>query len=206
MSDAAPQRVVLFIDAQNVYKGARRAFFSQLDPSCFGQVNPIALGQFLCERGPKDIARRLAQVRIYTGRPESSKEPKTYAAHRKQCSAWERQGALVIPRLLRYPPSWPREKAEEKGIDVALAVDYIALAMDGAYDVGIIASTDTDLKPALEFVRSHLKGKCFSEVMAWRSETSRQRLSIEAHGAKLWCHWLDRADYDRVADPTDYNL
>ena len=61
----------------------------------------------------------------------------------------------VITRALRYPQTWPTDPAEEKGIDVALAIDFVRFAIYGAYDVGVIMSTDSDLQPALEFVRGH---------------------------------------------------
>jgi hypothetical protein len=198
----ATQRVVLFVDAQNLYRGARRAFFLPTDPYFHGQVNPRALGELLCKRGPVGgPPRLLSQVRIYTGSPDPRREPKTAGAHGKQRHAWLSLGCIVVARTLRYPAVWPKERAEEKGIDVALAVDYIALALDGAYDVGIIASTDTDLKPALEFVHQRLRAKRKPEVMAWAG--LRQHLSLV--GARMWCHWLKRTDFDAVADLTDYN-
>jgi NYN domain len=56
----------------------------------------------------------------------------------------------VVQRPLRYPKAWPAEKAQEKGVDVALAVDFVVMAVTRVYDVGILVSTDTDLVPALE--------------------------------------------------------
>jgi hypothetical protein len=51
-----------------------------------------------------------------------------------------------VQRPLRYPKAWPAERAQEKGVDVALAVDFVMLAVTGAHDVGILVSTDTDLR------------------------------------------------------------
>ena len=123
----------------------------------------------------------------------------------RQCSLWEKAGDTLVTRTLRYPSNWPTARAEEKGIDVALAIDFVALAIDGAYDVGIIASTDTDLRPAIEYVLHKFEsGSPRAEVTTWSSSTSPRRLSIP--GMNIWCHWLQRGDYDQVADPTDYNL
>lgn len=77
------------------------------------------------------------------------------------------------------------------------------MAVDGAYDLGVIMSTDTDLLPALEFVRYRFAGQIDVAVVAWSSPQSNRRLSIP--GTNIWCHWLNRDDYDAVADPTDYN-
>ena len=199
-----PERLILFIDDKNFYHGARRAFFAESDPHFYGQIDPIKLANLICSRPSLGDLREIHQVRVYTGVPDSTKQPKTYAANMKQNLAWQSFGAEVITRTLRYPIDWPKSRAEQKGIDVALAVDFVALAIDGEYDVGIIASTDTDLKPALEFVKRKCSDRCHIEVAAWSSSRTKSRLSISS--AKLWCHWLHKADYDAVADLTDYNI
>ena len=84
-----------------------------------------------------------------------------------------------------------------------MAIDFVTMAVDGLYDVGVILSTDTDLVPALEFVQSRFAGERHVAVAAWRSPNSRRRLSIP--GTNIWCHWLNRDDYASVADPTHYN-
>jgi len=199
-----PQRLVVFIDAQNFYHGARLAFFRESDWHIYGQFKPIELAELICSRAPLGKTRLLEQVLVYTGRPDSRKEPTTYAAHMKQCATWERVGARIIHRTLRYPSDWTNSKAQEKGIDVALAIDFVAFAIDGKFDVGVIASTDSDLKPALEFVHDRYRTVRCVEVAAWGSSVAPKRLSIP--GARIWCYWLDRSDYDSVADLTDYNV
>ena len=145
----------------------------------------------------------LSEVRVYTGRPDPGREPNTYSAHMKQCAEWQKAGVNVVHRQLRYPADWPVRRAEEKGIDTALAIDFVAAAVDGDYDLGVIMSTDTDLLPALEFVRNRFAGKRYVAVAAWRSPRSNRRLSIP--GSNIWCHWLHRTEYNTVSDQTDYN-
>lgn len=199
-----PDRVVVFIDAQNIYHGARRAFFDRLDYHVKGQFRPYALGQLLARSGRPGTERVLKQVRVYSGRPDATKQPKAYSAHMKQCAAWKSAGAFVVTRMVRYPHNWPQaqEKEHEKGIDVALAIDFVAMAIDDEYDVGVIASTDTDLTPALEYVARKYSLAKTVEVAAWRSERARGRLTL--HGRSIWCHWLDFAAYNMLADPTEY--
>ena len=72
------------------------------------------------------------------------------------------------------------------------------MALDDAYNVAILFSSDTDLLPALSFVIGRLPHKLV-EVAAW---TRRKRLSSRKHA--FWCHFLDRDDYNLVSDPTDY--
>jgi len=195
-------RVVIFIDAQNMYQGARRAFFNAREHYVQGQFRPDALGQLVVSKGPPGTSRTLEQIRIYSGRPDATRDPKGYAAHMRQCAAWQSVGAVVIARTLRYPPTWPGDKAYEKGIDVALAVDFVSMAIDDEYDVGIVCSVDTDLIPALEYVARKSGLRKTMEVAAWRSEKARGRLAM--HGQSIWCHWLDLATYHAITDPTDY--
>ena len=109
MSAQTPQRVVVFIDGQNMYNGARRAFFRPTDFVQCGQFWPVLLGQLLTARTTGDRhGRLLAGVRIYTGRPDAYLQSTAYAANVRQCQAWERSGAHVFHRPLRYPHGWPK--------------------------------------------------------------------------------------------------
>lgn len=205
-------RVVVFVDYQNVYRAARRAYFTHgVDPHWRGQINPLALGRHLAEDSPYD--RELHEVRIYRGLPSSKRDPKGYGAARRQITRWQSMRSVqVVTRPIRYPHGWPddcgEERPQEKGIDVALALDFAMMGERGEYEVGIMVSGDTDLKPALEsveFARRDREGAGpRAEVAAWSTEDHHDpRLSIT--GSRIFCHWMDRAAYDRVADDQDYN-
>jgi hypothetical protein len=58
-----PKRLVLFIDNQNFYNGARRAFFNKDDPNYYGQFDPMKLGGLICARGVPGITRQLRYAR-----------------------------------------------------------------------------------------------------------------------------------------------
>lgn len=201
-------RVILFIDYQNVYRRARDCFHPLHAPHWDGQIDPLALGRLLVDHSPYD--RSLAQVRVYRGQPDASRDPKGYAANQRQCATWQKRGVEVVARTLRYPPGWPTqsrpgERPQEKGIDVALAIDFVMLGLRLQYDVGILMSTDTDLKPALEAVAQlTASGGPRAEVAAWSGQGQHaRRLSISS--ARLWCHWLDENAYSSLADPTNYS-
>lgn len=152
-----PDRVILFIDYQNVYRGARDCFHPELYAAHIeGQISPTALGELLSNRGLNP--RRLTQVRVYRGQPAEKRDRKGFSACTRQIAAWAHDSRVKsVTRTLRYPHGWPGacqagEKPQEKGVDVALAIDFVRLAIEDRYDVGILMSTDTDLKPALEIV------------------------------------------------------
>jgi len=112
---------------------------------------------------------------------------------------------VVMSRELRYPPDWPKRPAQEKGVDVALAVDFVMLIAQRECDVGILFSSDTDLVPAVEAVlalRPDDAAAC--EVAAWAAPGGRPR-SLSVRGASIRSHLLAEADYRSVADPTDYS-
>ena len=196
-------RVILFVDYQNVYRAARAAFCSSDAPAREGQVDPARLGELVTSRRP---AGELIGVRIYRGQPDSRKEPRGSAIVERQCSVWRGLPRVVVfTRPLRYPRDWPKARPMEKGIDVALSVDFVLMAARGEYDVGIVMSTDTDLIPALEAVIA-LGGARFPrcEVAAWSTPRSHSpRLAIP--GRRIWCHWLDEHDYLTVADRRNYS-
>ncbi|MCC7364024.1 MAG: NYN domain-containing protein [Dehalococcoidia bacterium] len=193
---------MVFIDAQNFYRGARRAFFDSNASFVAGQYHPTSLGELLASRDP---GRELTEVRLYTGRPDPRFQPKSHHANVRQCAAWEASGCFVSHRPVRYLPSESaggRPVPMEKGIDVALAVDLISLAIRGTYDIGVLCTADSDLGPAVEAVLDTTD--CTVEVAAWRGPGPPQRLSLPDRN--VWCHWLRRADYDQVCDETDYTV
>lgn len=202
--------MIVFLDWQNVYNSARRAFHQRHDPFMDGQVDPVLLAIHLAGR---NTGQTLTQVRIYRGLPDSTKQPAAYAANQRQTAAWEKSPYVkVTRRALQYPTGWPDaslagEKPREKGIDVALAIDFVRLAIEDQYDVGILVSGDTDLKPALEAVWDY-KGAQGPrpETAAWSVPGRHDRRLALAHPRKLWCHWMVESVYRAMTDPIDYTL
>ncbi len=198
------QRLVLFIDAQNMYKGARETFFGNTGFHTRGQFYSSKLGELIAKKVPighEGEARTLTEVRVYSGRADSSRDSKTYGANRRQFAAWEKQGVIVKARTLKYRYDWPNSEPQEKGVDVALAVDFVVMAVEGRYDIGVIASTDTDLLAAIEYVVT--KPDIRVEVAAWHNGANKELALPNVH---LWCHRMLKVDYDFVADYRDYNI
>ncbi|HEX6470402.1 MAG TPA: NYN domain-containing protein [Streptosporangiaceae bacterium] len=197
-----PARVAVFLDYQNVHNSARRAFWPAGSDPAKGHIDPVKVaGCIVAKRNANGFPSRLAQVRVYRGLPNPRRQPAAAAAANRQTNAWSRSSRVALrQRPLRYPPGWPSQPAVEKGIDVALAVDILRLAVvDDAYDVAVVFSGDSDLLPAIETV---LELKCgHIEVAAWRG--GGKRLRVDGTSGP-WCHWLDEVDYRAVADPTDY--
>jgi uncharacterized LabA/DUF88 family protein len=200
--------VAVFIDYQNVYNHAKRAFRLNDHGHLDGQIYPRRLGLLLTDRGrPGDDSRELERLHVYRGEPSPKHSPKGQAACQRQVRYWQSQARVEVEtRPLKYYLKGHDSKGEplydvrEKGIDVRIALDMANGAFTDQFDVAVLFSCDTDLLPALEEVRS-LGKRC--EVASWKSP---HEYSSRVQLPKLWCHWLDETDYGRVHDPTDYTV
>ncbi len=201
------ERVVVYLDWQNVYMRARDAFQSHHDPYYKGQVDPIDLAELLTSRG-KDSDRELTQVRIYRGTPDQNFDPRAYAAARRQMAAWTRNRKIeIITTTLRYPSGWPKstEHPREKGIDVSLAVDLVVMGTAGDYDTAIVMSSDQDIAPAVEYIAGNHDLPARVEVAAWRGNMGRRPNRINTR-TRVFGHWLTDQDYWGLMDETDYTV
>lgn len=193
-------RLVLFIDAQNVYHRARELFCPDSSNHTDGQINPWMVAERIAARGgPRGETVEVEAVRIYTGYHTPERNHRAYSAYRKQRAFCEGLGCDVISRPIRYLGPEDRH-GREKGIDVALSVDYVSFAVRGKFQVGVIFSMDTDLAPALEFVKSLNDPAIIPATAAWSAGPPVSQINVPG----VWCHHLLRKDYQAVHDPTDY--
>jgi len=197
----ADPRVAVFVDYQNCYGIARETYCGGRDaPQNQGHFWPVNLAKELAVAGRRHY--QLTFVGVYCGVADPRKAPRTAAARHNQIEAWKLSGAQVFTRQLRYPKNWPKVPAEEKGIDVKLALDLVTKAINRDFDVGIIASCDTDLAPAVEAVLG-LPGSDVPEVevMAWPGRSGK----IGVPGRKLAVRQIGRNEFQQIQDLTDYN-
>jgi len=146
-----PDRVLVFIDYQNVHGWAKRQFHAVNADPAVGHFDPLELSQLLVARRKRPSI--VSGVRVYRGRPNPDHQPRAAAANDRQAAEWERSGRVtVVRRPLRYPQDWPETPAVEKGIDVAMAIDLVRMAMRKELDAAVVVSSDTDLVPAIEMV------------------------------------------------------
>jgi len=197
-------RLALFIDYQNAYKGARTALgVGDEDSHIHGQFDPVELARLLARRQPSYHGARLrqiTQVSIYRGLPGASHDSVGYGATRRQIAKWRASCPTgTTPQLdihlrpLDYSLGSPREK----GIDVLLALDLAFGAANDDFDVVMLFSGDSDLLPALE--RAHSFGvSC--ETVSWQGG----RRHLPRKPFISWEHKLTELDYSDVEDVTDY--
>lgn len=198
----------MFVDYQNTYMGARRAFGEAGFTD--GQVYPRRLGIAVTQLGREvDASRQLEFVKVFRGEPSPAHSPTGQAACQRQVRFWAAQNCVeAVTRPLKYyADGWdpraqaPKWRAQEKGIDVLIALAMVTGAMKNEYDVAVLMSADTDLAPAVEQVLECGKRV---EVAAWKSRDVRSRLALT--GQNIWCHWLTKQWYERLHDPSDYTM
>jgi uncharacterized LabA/DUF88 family protein len=196
-------RAVVFIDHQNMYKGAREAFGWKLERGHYGNFKPLALARLLAP----EAEHELAQVRIYTGVPHPEHNRLGHAITQRRIEAWrlaDPERVHVFPRTLRYPPP----EGREKGVDVHLAVDLVRLAIEDAYELLILCSADTDLVPALEFVHGRFPEKRI-ETVAWnpiRGCEPDTAAPLDIPGGGVTRRRVSLTEFERLIDRTNYVL
>ncbi len=193
-------RVMVFIDYQNVHLSALSQFHPYGTHPAKGHVNPLKIGQELVLK--RRYGGELAGVHVYRGSPVPDYQPGAAAANDRQAAVWTSHDLVTVHRRPLNYRGWPDQPPREKGIDVKLSIDFVRMALTGAYDVGILFSRDTDLMPALEAVRDLTS--VHVEVATWSGGyTSR----LQYPGTNQpWCHYLNREFYDLVRDDRDYSL
>lgn len=210
MGGTSVTSVAVFIDYENTRFGAREVFGDpQRDPCTFGHVMPLRLALLLKQLGEKvDPARDLTAVYVYRGRPGPKSGPRAQAGSARQIDVWKSQPLVSVrSRPLRcQPTAWSMGKptawrAEEKGIDVLMALDIAIGARDSHYDVAVVMSADSDHAPAIEVALN--AGKRVEAAMWWSPGHPHRKMRIP--GQRLWNHRLDASRFAQVRDDTDYS-
>jgi uncharacterized LabA/DUF88 family protein len=191
-------RLVVFIDYQNVHGSARRQFFPAGSRPAQGHIDPLRLAHLLAKR--RNRATVVEGVRVYRGRPNPQHQAGSAAANDRQTEAWRKSSLVtVVRRPLQYRDH-PTTPPVEKGIDVALAVDVVAMGLRKEYDAAIVFSSDTDLMPAIETVYDNHLGHI--ELATWKGAN---RLRF-ARTQLPYCHYVSEPEFRTVEDQTDYTL
>jgi hypothetical protein len=194
-------RVAVFIDWQNVYMAARRAFSLERMPAGRGNFSPYRLGCLLAAAQGRGRAAELVRVEVHRGLPSQDYDRVGYVANQRQASAWRAESQVVIPKLrpMRY-----RKKGNqppiEKGVDVALAVSAIEATLTARCDVAIVFSHDSDLLPVPESI-ARAVGPDRVETASWASRSFGLRLRPRAPVAHLA---ITQQIFEAVETPVNY--
>jgi uncharacterized LabA/DUF88 family protein len=196
----APKRTVLFIDYQNMYRSAREAFGWESERGHFGNFRPYGLGRQMV----REPGRTLAQVRVYTGIHTPQRNPKQHGQMQRRMIAWVVEApekVQIFPRSLRYGANRP---PQEKGVDVELAIDLVALALDDAFDVIALASADTDLVPAVQFVADRFPEKTIITLGYQPLRGCQPPAPLDLPRGSVERQFITEREFIRIADNRDF--
>ena len=140
------RRVALFVDGGNFYKRIRQ---DGVVPKGT-KFDYVKFADFLA-RGRK-ISSKSYYIGIVRNHDNSKKSQKMVVSQQKFLSGLENNGYQVKKGRIVYD-----NEIREKGVDVQIAIDLVIGAVENSYDTAIIVSSDTDLIPAIKYVRA--KGK-----------------------------------------------
>lgn len=197
---------LVLIDYQNVHLTAHDLWAPPGTPKHETLLHPLhyanqvvaARNQAIRARDEQSADAQLASVAVYRGLPSNKHAASAYRRSQAQLSEWTRDPRVEVHyRPLRY--HWEADAlcAQEKGIDVMVALRLVRAARERAFGLIVLATHDTDLEPAIDEACLVADG-CKIETTGWRNA---KRLRPTA---SVWHTFLDSSAFVRSRDRKDY--
>jgi uncharacterized LabA/DUF88 family protein len=173
----------VLIDYQNVHRSAFESFTAYGTPLKDAQIHPVQFANQAAKKIRESTGEALdiTKILVFRGVPSPRKERRLNAIVSRQHRTWSAHDRRVEMRTrpLRYLRDWPDSKAEEKGIDVLLAVTLVEAALRDSADRFIVATRDTDLLPAIELAQSIHSG-CV-DIVTWDGQSQLAVDDVSTH-------------------------
>lgn len=226
-------RASIVIDYQNVHLTAFDVF-NRRGERHDSLIHPVLFARrAIAERNGRQRAgytpAEANRVLVFRGLPHVDHDWEQHRRCLDQKAAWERAGAEVHLRALKYDferdfrrrpildvygKKVPTGRPREKGIDVLCALACVREAARDDVDIVILASRDTDLVPALDEVHDLNQASperyARIETASWhnhdaKAEGNRHLGSLRATAPRrIWNTNLNRACYEASIDRNDY--
>lgn len=223
----AELRTTVVIDYQNLHLTGHGLFeATKYLPKHETLVDPLHFANLLFDarnRSQRDgfPAAVLRRVLVFRGEPSPEHDPDGYSRNQAQKAHWERDRRVQVtlrPLKYRYQRGADGRPAtdvsgrkvlvgppQEKGVDVLCALALVREGQDPSVDLVILASSDSDLAPALDEVQRLATAKV--ETFCWYD--AKQRLGFQLHPTNrskpIWNTRLGedafRASWDRTTYP-----
>jgi uncharacterized LabA/DUF88 family protein len=229
--EPAVKRTVVFIDGQNLFNAAKAAFgytYPNYDPVALADKvcanngwTRIGIRFYTGMPGAAEdpgrhrfwtnklLVLRRQGVHVYT-RP---------LRYRDKITHWPGTVRILLPdgtelpagtclhradgTLLPTGTQFRVHSADEKGVDIRIALDILKLAFDSVYDVALVFSQDQDLSEVAEEIPviARLQGRWIKIACAFPDDAA-----CHNHRGINRTQWIpiDRAVYDSCIDPFDY--
>ncbi|GAB3079777.1 hypothetical protein GCM10027080_29130 [Pedococcus soli] len=205
-------KAIVVIDYQNIHLTAHEQFAPNGTAKHESLVHPLHLANQILKarsvaraaKGLEAEALDLARVVVFRGLPGNRQQPDFYRRNQAQKSEWTRDRRVEVNyRPLKYTYDHTGHwTAQEKGVDVRVAIEVVKSVDSEDYDVVILAAHDTDLEPALEYALETdavAQGRVAIETAGW---ANCKRLVIP--GRPAWHTFLSGACFVNSRDRKDY--
>lgn len=144
ISKIKKERVAVYIDGSNFYNYLKD---KQINFPKGTKFDFNAFVKFLV--GDRECVSKRYYVGIFRNLNNSKKSAKLVRGQQKFLSQIEKDGFIIKRgRIMKMGKDY-----KEKGTDVKVAADLIIGAVDEIYDTAILVSSDTDLIPAIKYLK-----------------------------------------------------
>lgn len=181
-------KIAIFIDGSNFYSKLKELKIS--DTSHFN-YNDFILS---LTKGVKPV-----HVGYYVGQIRKEKNnPKSDLLYAKQQKLFAHlQSSIPNIKIIRGHIQNYNDIYKEKGVDVRLALDLFALAIEHKYSKAILISSDSDLLPAVRMVQARKKeveyiGFAHNTSLALIKECRSKRL-LKYHDVTIFSHKKEKS-------------
>lgn len=138
------EKVAIYIDGNNFYKYLKdeEISFPKGTKFDFSKFVEFLIGEREC------ISKRY-YVGIAKNFDNSKKSEQIVRGQQKFLQKLKNEGFSIKPGRVMYD----KDRIREKGTDIKIAVDLIVGAIEDKYDTAILVSSDTDLIPAIQYIK-----------------------------------------------------
>ncbi len=137
------ERVVIYIGGGNTYKRLKNLGILVKSK----RFNYLAFTQYLA--GDRKLVSRRYYIGIVRNVDKSHKAEEMVRGQQKFLDNLQVEGFEIKRGKIMYDDG----RIREKGVDVKLSLDLVIGAVDDLYDTAIVIFSDTDLIPAIKYVR-----------------------------------------------------
>lgn len=138
------EKVAIFIDGSNLYNYLKDKEINFPKGAIFDLK---AFSKFLV--GDRICVSKRYYTGIFRDIDKSDKSKELVRGQQKFLSKLKNDGFTIKRGRIIYDSG----KIREKGVDVKIATDLIVGAIDNQFDTAIIITSDTDLIPAIQYIR-----------------------------------------------------
>lgn len=137
------EKVVVYIDGGNTYRRLKEVRIPE-------KSNRFDFSAFVTHLvGERELVSKRYYIGVVKNFDESAKGEQMVKGQQNFLNGLVTEGFEVKYGRIMYDDG----KIREKGVDVKLSVDLVIGAADNIYDTAIIISSDTDLIPAIRYIR-----------------------------------------------------